>query len=625
MQFHTNSYQNNELEFNSNIYGYAKNKEGNLVAQNFQDAQSAISSGTIPRQHNQKIFQPQKTEIYNHKKQIPSLTGKYVESTDFTHNNMMPFFGAKQTQNVGPNSSRSTLSSHNGTEYFTNKKEDPPLFQLRTNQNTNPVNQNDYIQSRTLESRYRRSELPFQQVKVGKGLGGGYNSKPTGGFHPDYRQNIMPKNVDQLRAANNPKISYKARNVKGKFYTGKRGVQGKMEKNRPDGFYLQTPDQYLKTNGAVLKAKRRPGIYLKETNRKTSVHYIPPAATENKAQMGRSLFKKSTKRIFETSGPRNIAQNEGSGDIDFGDYGKQSIPNAPNERTCTGEKTRLGSLSSIIKALTAPILDTLRTTKKENMVGSIRPTGNINSRAKLGNVAYDKDTMKFRTTIKETTENNCRHGNLKGPIKLTTYDPNDISRTTIKETNIHDVRTGNVGGLENGDGYMTNEMEARNTNRQFTSDNSYEGIVNSEGTGLGYITNEKNAPNTNRQFTSDIEYTGAAGSFYKRMVSREKDYNARVNTTKEGTLIGRSPTKESVKLAVGKDRINMTINKLDTDRIVKRRPQVQKVYLDSHNSISEVTKRKQTYRDAEVLKDKLQPELLNAFKSNPFTHSLSSY
>ena len=56
-----------------------------------------------------------------------------------------------------------------------------------------------------------------------------------------------------------------------------------------------------------------------------------------------------------------------------------------------------------------------------------------------------------------------RTGNLKGPIKLTTYDPNDVARTTIKETNIHDVRTGNVGGISKGGAYITNEMEAPNT------------------------------------------------------------------------------------------------------------------------------------------------------------------
>ena len=63
-----------------------------------------------------------------------------------------------------------------------------------------------------------------------------------------------------------------------------------------------------------------------------------------------------------------------------------------------------------------------------------------------------------------------RTGNLKGPIKLTTYDPNDIAKTTIKETNIHDIRSGNIGGLTQDDAYTTSNINAPNTNRQFTSD-----------------------------------------------------------------------------------------------------------------------------------------------------------
>ena len=42
--------------------------------------------------------------------------------------------------------------------------------------------------------------------------------------------------------------------------------------------------------------------------------------------------------------------------------------------------------------------------------------------------------MMARTTIKETTIHNSREGNVKGPEKLTVYDPIDVAKTTIKET-----------------------------------------------------------------------------------------------------------------------------------------------------------------------------------------------
>ena len=39
----------------------------------------------------------------------------------------------------------------------------------------------------------------------------------------------------------------------------------------------------------------------------------------------------------------------------------------------------------------------------------------------------------MRTTIKETNIHNERTGNMKGPRKLTVYDPNDISEQQLKK------------------------------------------------------------------------------------------------------------------------------------------------------------------------------------------------
>ena len=113
-------------------------------------------------------------------------------------------------------------------------------------------------------------------------------------------------------------------------------------------------------------------------------------------------------------------------------------------------------------------------------------------------------------------------------------------------------------------------MEAPNTNRQFTSDYEYEGIADSERTGLGYLTNEKEAPNTNRQFTSDYEYEGGPNSMYKRPKTYDTAYNMRLNEVREGTLVGRYPTPESVKIANGKDSINLETKKIEGDRINTR-------------------------------------------------------
>ena len=39
---------------------------------------------------------------------------------------------------------------------------------------------------------------------------------PSGGFHQDTRDFIIPKSIDELRPASNPQISYKGRVIPGK-------------------------------------------------------------------------------------------------------------------------------------------------------------------------------------------------------------------------------------------------------------------------------------------------------------------------------------------------------------------------------------------------------------------------
>ena len=52
----------------------------------------------------------------NEQTEFYSLTGEKVGGSYFSHNNMVPFFGAKmRTQGAGPNSNESILDSYNGS------------------------------------------------------------------------------------------------------------------------------------------------------------------------------------------------------------------------------------------------------------------------------------------------------------------------------------------------------------------------------------------------------------------------------------------------------------------------------------------------------------------------------
>ena len=820
---------NNQFVYSSNFYDNSKNKESQLANRNFFNARDAIKTNIIPPEFNNKLINSRNlpSDYSSGNKNMPSvvvspLTGQPINSDQFTHNNMTPFFGSRVRQNIDLNKSNATLSNHTGIENFTiNKREQQPLFEPTKDVNIQygTQNTNSDVQSRINTTQYRRNELPFDKQYVGPGLNKGYSAKPSGGFHPDVRDYVLPKSIDELRPKSNPQISYKGRVIRGSAVVGKQTKVGEVAKNRPDTFYLQGQDRLLTTTGAYLKETKRPCIIAKDTNRKHSRYFTPSAGPAvKKNETARSLYKKSTKNIYKKDGVRNAYRTGAWENEEFGDYGKSGIDLPENERAVTGERTHTTNLTSIVKALTAPILDVFKTTKKENTIGNARQsgnmgggntknvvwdpndvarttiketnihdnrsgnlganqkgvaydpndvarttiketnihdnrsgnlgpnqkgvaydpddaarttiketnidnkhsgnmdvnqkgvaydpndvarttiketnihdnrtgnmevnekgvaydpndvarttiketnihdtrTGNINTTTNLGATVLDKKEMKFRTTIRETLKSeeinvnmksrqrgvaydpndtarttiketnidNNHSGNLKGPIKLTTYDPNDVARTTIKETNIHDVRTGNVGNLNGDGGYITNEMEAPNTNRQFTSDYEYEGIADSQRTGLGYLTNEKEAPNTNRQFTTDYEYEGGADSMYKKPTTYDTAYNMRQNEVREGTLKGRKPTPQGTKVATGKDKINIESKKIEGDYINTRDLASNKVY----NSIGEVkmcsmTSEKNQY-DYKIMDERIDPALLDAFNSNPYTKPLSSY
>ena len=250
---------------------------------------------------------------------------------------------------------------------------------------------------------------------------------------------------------------------------------------------------------------------------------------------------------------------------------------------------------------------------------------NLNMKVISKNVVKDSND-RTRTTIKETNIHDNRTGNVKGPVKLAVYDPNDVAKKTIKETRIDNSHTGHLSGVSKGTGYLTNEHEAPNTNRQFTSDFEYEGIADRERNGgLGYITNEKEAPNTNRQFTADFEYEGAANSLYKKSISKAKYNNMRHNASREESLKGRNPGPQGPKLSNGSDKIEMEVKKIEGDRINTRELTGNKVI----SSIPEIkpcsiTQEKNQY-DYNILDERIEPDLLKAFNNNPYTQSLSSY
>ena len=419
-----------------------------------------------------------------------SMSGETLQASDFTHNNMVPFYGSNVQQNVNPNSGSLQLEMHTGISPIQKHKESvAPLFSPNQTSFVHgfPNMPQDMRDDRYQESKFKRNVPLAPEIQVGPGLDAGYTSKPSGGFHQaDDREFAMPKTIDELRIKTNPKVTYTEPVIRGKGLNTKPGKQGVVSKNRPDNFYVNSPARYNTTVGLVKGRRLRTKPVDRTTQRQSTLREHIGGASRFTHEAGRPDEFIRTENPFKTetdlaSASLRNANNKGSWyDIEAftGDYGKKGIEVLPNERDTTQVTNYLSNVNSFMKAMIAPIADVMKTSRKENTIGNPRMSGNMGNNVKkqqvydpndiarttlketnihdtrTGNMGagtrhastvYDPNDV-ARTTIKETNIHDNRTGNLRGPTRLATYDPNDIARTTLKETNIHDTRTGNING-----------------------------------------------------------------------------------------------------------------------------------------------------------------------------------
>lgn len=457
---------------------------------------------------------------------IRSLSGEILNASDFVHNNMVPFFGGNVQQNLSPHAGASMLELHTGVSTVQQHKETRSPFFSPTKGNTYvhgaPNMPEEMRTSRFEQSKYKQGEKPIEDINVGPGLNQGYTSQPQGGFQQsNIRDYVMPKSVDELRTQTNPKVTYTNPMIRGKSLHTKPGKPGVVNKNRPDSYYVNSPARYNTTTGVVKGRRLRTVPMDRATNRQNQHRPHTGAAAHFTQEQSRPEEYIRTSNPFKEevalgdAGLRNANNYNKWGDYESftGNYGKQGIEILPNERDTTQLANYLSHATSLVKAIIAPVADVMKTTRKENVIGNPRPTGNMNTVVKkmpvhdpndvakttlketnihdtrTGNVSgstrlastvYDPNDV-ARTTIKETNIHDNRKGNLKGPTRLATYDPNDIARTTIKETNIHDNRTGNINDLSRHAPpvYDPNDI-ARTTIKETNIHNTRTGNVNDQ-------------------------------------------------------------------------------------------------------------------------------------------------
>lgn len=653
-----NEIPSQDTIYASNNYQKTKDIEERKIQQMYEKSKNPTKNNVIDK--NFTLLNQGGKEARD-KQRIKSLTGDYIDSKQFTHNNMVPYFGGHVKQNMSETANATILESYTGVgDTFMDKKEVASMYDnVRDVGYVNGMqNVDDFYRDRLVDSKIRNNVLPMPQIRVGPGLNQGYNGLPTGGYQQlEAQEYALPnyKTADDLRVVNKPKLSFEGRVVDGQRGNVRAEVPN-LVKNRVETFYQQTPDMLLKTTGAYTKPTEQPEFNVKITNRVEATREIAGGASSMvpARKVDEDDVKPTSRQQLQEFGVRNTALNtygKGHGD----DYGKSKILVFNNERDITTTRVYQGNVTSVIKAITAPLVDIMRINKKEHAVDNARHFGNMSAQIPDKPTMYDPNDI-ARTTIKETLiHDEIGNGTMTGPKQLTVYDPeeiakrtlretldrmdyelnvganvpknivydpDDVSRTTMKETLIDSARlAGNPDGVE-GFGTYINEYLARNTQKQFVSDKDYFGVATHDK-GEGHTTNVYEAPNTQKQFISDRDYIGTASSSQKKEMSKTDIQNAVITARKEVTLYGREPTYEGEKVITGGDTVNMRVKKAEIDVMTKR---------DTHNidrmnadipsyTMLNITKDKHYYNEPD---ERLDPTLLQAFRENPYTQSLAS-
>ena len=500
-----------------------------------------------------------------------ALSGQTVSSSDFTHNNMVPFFGGRVRQNVGPQTNTNILDSYTGSGVTQiKKKEVETMFNTGQTPFGNPFgleDHTDYLQDRVELPRNRAGERPFEPVKVGAGVGERFGSTGKGGFQQievnQLMMELMPK-TDDIRTSDNPKLTYKGQIVPGqRFVADSSHDPGEVRKYKPDTFYIdESGERFI---GAFAqdnqKETTRPVQVMKYTTRTdTSAELIGPAASQ---EFGESYvvgsYRTPMAQQYGGAGFRNANMTEyytKNMDAPEADYGRSSIEIRPNERVATSTRTMgLNIAPADTGAVAIHYTDKARPTYRGETIGNIRQTGTPVGYAQGAPALTVWTDDVARTTVKETTINWNYMGissSASQPNKLKVYDPDDIARPTQKA-----------------------------------------------------------------QISANAEYFGTPTAALQDFTSHDAAYNMRSNPTKERVAQGRKPMSGNGGLAIFTGDVHQTSKKIDAD-IVNDRANAINRSLDYNAGVGDIGQvRFRVPLKLDQSMERNQREIIEATQNNP--------
>ena len=240
-----------------------------------------------------------------------------------------------------------------------------------------------------------------------------------------------------------------------------------------------------------------------------------------------------------------------------------------------------------------------------------------------GDADFSRKGYRALPNEREVTSERTYEGNLSTDVGNHTVGILDDIKGTIKETTINPANNGYMGnttvnttqGIQDG---------VRVTKKQTTIDSANNGYMSG---GFNKLTMGNEDQKVTIKESTLRGYTGVAGSQgYGRDMLKDNYMNAETNPNKEVIAQGRMPTLSNTKVVNGGEHMNMEIKKIDSDYMNQSENKLSKVYSTNIDKESiELTTMKNKLEDSELMSDRIDKDLLNPFKNNPYTQSLSSF
>ena len=571
--------QNERKQGNMNLYESFGNAlpNTNIPDQNYPSESLGISTDTeqtsrlstvnkydTPSAYTDKYFPEKMTPSSSATAPYYSMTGDKVSADYFEHNNMTPFFGAKRrTEILDANSKEGMMDSYSGAgSQYIRKQETSPLFSPGDNYHHayGAPNQNDFYQSRVNPSMRMANVKPFQEEQVGPGLGLGYTTEGSGGFN----SGMALRDTWQPKTVDELRVANKQK-ASGIGMLGHEGPANSAIKN-------------ISTSDAIGKMEKH---RVERTFDMGPERYFTTTGVEKKPAMKAVPIDRFTNRPETTASYTGVAGAHNDQTYNIGEYMES----------------------------------------KHMDLGPV-PLGIANAGQKEATDGdYGIQSKKAYPNNRSENDQDTYFGAFSGAIGAVVAPLLDELRPSRKQNAIGTLRPYQNPQSKVASSYIFNPADRpAPTIRETTEQNQFVSGVNSNQHGGAYHVTQHQPIHNQRDSTTDFFYAGnaAASDRTKSIRPYDAEYRQRNNDIKSSTIKGHMVPGN---MSLMNNDINMRNKQgeIRNDRALAKTTGPTQLY--STEMMGENRDKSSLYSNIQM--DRNTPDILDAFRKNPYTHPLN--